>query len=326
MAAMTIWTNAKFPENTMHRLTEGVRPHRLVQSAGATANNLAGAGVDPLLDQADIAFGQPDPDQITGQPRLRWVQLTTAGYTRYDTPAFRAAVKKNGTATIGNASSVYADPCAQHVLAMMLAFSRRLPECWANQHGKKDWPYLPLRADSQLLNGQTVLLVGYGSIGKRLAELLAPFHMQVIGFRRNPKGDENGVRMLPIAQLDEWLAKADHVVNMLPSSRETDEFFNADRMPKIRRGAFYYNIGRGTTNDELALQVELQTGGLSAAYVDAFCEEPLAPHHALWTTPRCFITPHTAGGHANEFDRHVDLFLKNLKQFESGGALIDRIM
>jgi len=308
---LTIWTNVQFPDDCLDRLTKGVVPHRIVKSAAASANNLAAGSVDPLLEEADIAFGQPDPDQITAQPRLRWVQLTTAGYTRYDTPAFRAAVNKSGTA-ICNASSVYADPCAQHLLAMMLAFSRRLPQSLDNQRGPRKWPYLPLRAESTLLNGQTVLLVGYGSIARRLAELLQPFNMQIIGFRRSANGDENGVHVLPTAQLDQWLPKADHVVNMLPASRETDEFFDADRFPRIKRGAFYYNIGRGTTNDELALQVELQTGRLAGAYVDAFCEEPLAPHHALWTTPHCFITPHTAGGHANEFDRHVELFLKNL--------------
>ena len=123
---------------------------------------------------------------------------------------------------------------------MMLAFSRRLPQAFENQRGKRAWPYLPLRGESKLLNGQTVLLVGYGSIARRLAELLQPLNMQIIGFRRNPTGDENGVGLLPIAQLDQWLPKADHVVNMLPAS---EKLMNSS-MPTASRK---YAAARSTT-------------------------------------------------------------------------------
>jgi phosphoglycerate dehydrogenase-like enzyme len=310
----------------MDRLRAGIGgSHRLIQSAGASAVNLAAGAPDPQLEQAQIAFGQPDPAQIIRCPQLRWVQLTTAGYTRYDTRDFRAAVKSSGT-IICNASSVYSEPCAQHALAMMLAFARQLPQAFENQRSSRSWPYLPLRADSRLLNGQTVLLVGYGAIARRLAQLLAPFDMKLIGFRRNPRGDEGNVRILPITQLDEWLPRADHVVNILPASDQTEEFFDATRFAMLKRDAFYYNLGRGSTNDEVAMRTSLDVGHFAAAYIDAFMDEPLPQEHALWTTSNCYCTPHTAGGHSTEFERHVDLFLENLKRFESGGPLIDCIM
>jgi phosphoglycerate dehydrogenase-like enzyme len=322
---MEIWSNAKFPPETMDRLRAGFGQHKLIQAAGASAVNLDAGKPDPALEQAQIAFGQPDPKQIIQCPKLRWVQLTTAGYTRYDTRELRDAAKRSGT-IICNASSVYSEPCAQHALAMMLAFARRLPQSLENQRNSRGWPYLPLRAESKLLNGQTVLLVGYGAIARRLAQLLAPFEMNLIGFRRNPQGDEAGVRILPIDQLDAWLPKADHVVNILPASDQTVDFFNMDRFAKLKRDAFYYNLGRGSTNDETALRTALDVGHFAAAYIDAFCDEPLPSHHSIWNTPNCFVTPHTAGGHATEFERHVDLFLANLKRFESGGDLVDRIM
>ncbi len=323
---MTIWTNVKLPPTEAERFRRELAAHEILQSAGASANNLAAGGVDPLLAQADIAFGQPAPGQVVQLPKLRWLQLTTAGYTRYDTREFRDAMRQRGT-IVCNASSVYAEPCAQHVLAMMLSLNRRLPMALDNQRGGHKWPYLPLRAESKLLNGQTVLLVGYGAIARRLARLLAPFEMNVVGFKRRPAGDEGAVRLVPIAQLDDWLAKADHIVNILPASAETEEFFHADRFARMKRGAFYYNIGRGSTNDEYALWTALETRTIAAAYIDAFMEEPLPPHHPLWSMPHCFITPHTAGGDANEYDRHVDLFLNNLREFQSGSQnLIDRIM
>src|SRR3712207_394229 len=103
---LTIWSNAKFPQAVMETLRAGLGPHKLVEAADASAVNLDSGKPDPQLEQADVAFGQPDPDQIARAPRLKWVQLTTAGYTRYDTPAFRDAVKRNGT-IVCNASSIY---------------------------------------------------------------------------------------------------------------------------------------------------------------------------------------------------------------------------
>jgi len=322
---LNIWCNAKFPEPAMAKLRQGLKGHRLIEASAASASNLDAGRADPQLEQADIALGQPDPQQVMQVPRLKWVQLTTAGYTRYDTGEFRTAVKRNGT-IVCNASSIYAEPCAQHLAAMMLAMARRLPQSLDNQHTTHAWPYLPLRGQSKLLNGQTALLVGYGAIARRLAQILAPFDMKLIGFRRRPSGDENGVQMRTIDQLDEHLPSADHVVNILPASAETANFFDATRFAKLKSTAVYYNIGRGTTNDEAALERALKDKRFAAAYIDAFAKEPLPPAHQLWTTPNCFITPHTAGGHENESDRHVEMFFENLNRFQRGEELIDRIM
>jgi phosphoglycerate dehydrogenase-like enzyme len=168
--------------------------------------------------------------------------------------------------------------------------------------------------------------VGYGAIGRHLARMLSVFSPNLIGFRRRPDPEDASARVLPIDQLDGWLPKADHVVNLLPSSPQTENFFDTDRFAKLRRGATYYNIGRGSTNDEAALRDWLNADGAAHAYVDAFVTEPLPPDHFLWTTPRCVITPHTAGGHANEYERHVDLVLENLRRLQAGEALMDRIM
>ena len=323
--ALNIWCNAKFPAPVMQILRRGLGHHRLIEAAAASASNLDAGRADPQLEQADVALGQPDPDQVARLPRLRWVQLTTAGYTRYDTGAFRTAVKRNGT-IVCNASSIYAEPCAQHVLAMMLALARRLPQSLDNQRTSQGWPYLPLRAQSVLLNGQTALLVGYGAIARRLAELLAPFRMNLIGFRRRPSADETGVRMRTIDQLDAHLPDADHVVNVLPASDQSANFFDAARFARFKPSAVYYNIGRGTTNDEAALEAALRAQKFAAAYVDAIAKEPLPPQHPLWTTPNCFVTPHTAGGHEDENDRHVEMFLENLARFQRGEEPTDRIM
>ena len=321
---LVIWCNVKFPPQIGARLRAGIGDAKFIEAAATHASNLTVGAADEQLETADIAFGQPDPHQVMRLTRLKWVQLTTAGYTRYDTPAFRDAVIQNGT-IVCNSSSVYAEPCAQHVLAMMLALARRISQARDNQTSSRGWPILQLRADSVLLNGQTVLLVGYGTIARRVAELLAPFQMNLVGFKRRPTAGEK-IRIESIDRLGDHLPHADHVINVLPASSETDGFFNANRFARMKRGATYYNIGRGSTNDEAALQASLEQHHLAAAYIDATITEPLPSDHPLWRTVNCFITPHTAGGHSTELDRHADLFLENFRRLRVGAELIDRIM
>lgn len=321
-APLTIWCNAQLPTIAMDELRAGVARHRLILPA-ARGDNLAAGAPDPGLADADVAFGQPEPKQVIELQRLKWVQLTSAGYTRYDNPAVRDALRAR-SAMLTNSSGVFAEPCAQHLLAMMLALSRRLPQALREQDGDRAWKYRELRQQSRLLVGESVLILGFGAIAKRIVELLAPFRMKIVAIRRRPAGDEL-VPTYPLADTERLLADADHVVNTLPGSAATECFVNADRLAKMKPGAVFYNIGRGTTVDQYALRVALETGRLSAAYLDVTTPEPLPPHDPLWTTPHCFITPHTAGGHATEFDRVVRHFLDNLRRYEVGERLVDRV-
>src|SRR5262249_8722039 len=148
-------------------------------------SNLAAGVPDEGLAQAEVAFGQPDPDQMLRQENIRWVHLNSAGYTRYERDDLRQAFQKRG-ATLTNSSSVYANPCAQHILAMMLSANRHLPNSISAQTNKS-WEWRTLRFDVATLTGQTVLIVGYGAIARRLVELLKPFGAQVIATRRRPR-------------------------------------------------------------------------------------------------------------------------------------------
>ena len=320
---LTIWCNTKFAPPIMDRLQAALASHRLVVASSQQTSNLVGSDRDPALADADVAFGQPDPEQVRELPRIKWVQLTTAGYTRYDNDRFRAGLRSRGGA-LTNSSSVYDEPCAEHLLAMMLGLARRLPDALLDQHGPRAWPYLPIRSRSQLLLGQSALLYGYGAIARRLVELLAPFRMNLIGVRRNPRGDEP-IRVVTNEEADALLPQADHVINILPASDETEGFFDADRLARIKPTGIYYSVGRGSTTDQQALRVALQRKQF-AAYLDVTTPEPLPPDDPLWRTPNCYITPHTAGGHTTEFERLADHFLANLERFEAGEPLTDRVI
>jgi phosphoglycerate dehydrogenase-like enzyme len=175
-----------------------------------------------------------------------------------------------------------------------------------------------------LLAGQTILIVGYGAIGRRLAELLAPYSVRVIGYRRSPQ-PESPILVVGPEKLQPAMAEADHVINILPQSEETQSFFNAERLRQIKQGARYYAIGRGATTDQEALLACLHSGHLSAVYLDVTTPEPLPSDHPLWSVPNCFITPHTGGGHADETLRIVKHFVHNLHRFEQGESLLDRV-
>jgi phosphoglycerate dehydrogenase-like enzyme len=323
-APLTIWCNYYFPEPVLAELRRQLTGHRLVLSPSIQKSNLVVGGSDPLLNDADIALGQPDVKQAMELPRLRWVHLTSAGYTRYDRDDIRQALRKRG-AVMTNSSEVYAEPCAQHLLAMMMAMARRLPQCMADQLGPQSWHAAEHRARCQLLLGQSVLILGLGSIGSRLVELLQPFKMKITAVRRRPSGNEL-CQVVATEKADELLPLADHVVNILPANAQTERFVDARRIGLMKPTAILYNIGRGTTVDQPALLAALQNRKIAGAYLDVSEPEPVPPGDPLWTAPNCFITPHTAGGHIDEFERLARHFKENLDRFTSGKELRDQII
>jgi phosphoglycerate dehydrogenase-like enzyme len=220
---------------------------------------------------------------------------------------------------------VYEEPCAEHVFAFMLALARQLPEMILDQRRDRGWRQAHHRGRSRLLTGQSAILYGYGTIARRLTDLLKPFGMHLVGVRRKIAGDEP-IMVVPTDQADAHLGQADHVVNILPAAAGTDGYFSAERFRRVRDGAVFYNIGRGNTVDQPALIAALRSGKLSAAYLDVTDPEPLPPDHPLWDAPNCWITPHTAGGHTTEFARLAEHFLANLNRLDRGDELADRVI
>lgn len=177
-----------------------------------------------------------------------------------------------------------------------------------------------------LLNGQTVLLLGYGTIARRLTELFAPFGMKIYAVRRKTHS-EHGVHIISEERVSSVLGEADHIINLLPANEVTANYVNARRLSACKPGARFYNIGRGSTVDERALVQALEAGRLGAAYLDVFAEEPLPQSSPLWTAPNCFITPHTAGGRSDQDLALVAHFLQNFAAFVAGGAqMTDRVV
>jgi phosphoglycerate dehydrogenase-like enzyme len=319
---LTVWCNLPLPEAALGALATGLAPHRLVRAIETPEYNQPLGRPDRLLPEADIAFGQPEVDQCVASTRLLWVHLTSAGYTTFASADVRAALIEHSV-PVTTSSAVYAEPCAQHALAFMLAEARQLPRSLRDQFDRHGWDTTATRAGSFLLEGKTVLLVGYGAIATRLAELLAAFRVKVIGFRRTPRGGE-AIEVHPVDKLGAWLPHADFVVNLLPAHSDTVEFFDTTKFATMKTGAVFINVGRGATVDQAALLASLR-GDLRAAYLDVMSPEPLPPQHPLWTQRNCIITPHVGGGHGDEYDRLVTHFLANFQRFVHGHPLSSRV-
>ena len=308
LITMKIYQCFKFPTPALDVLHAGLGAHQITED----------------INEADIVVGILPPEQIRQAPNVKWVQMASAGYDSFDKPDVRVWLNERGI-IVSNSSNIYLEPCAQHALTMMLSLSRRIPQATLNQSGSREWKQWEERKDTWLLKGQTVLLLSYGAIAKRLCEMLAPFQMNVIAVRRTVIGKES-VKAITENELSEYLPTADHVVNILPGGDETLNYMNAAKFSQMKSGSIYYSIGRGSTTDQAAIAEALRSGHLSAAYLDVTSPEPLPGDHELWTVPNCYITPHTAGGHHNEQERLVSLFLENLRRLTAEEDLLDRIV
>lgn len=321
---MNIFVDLEMPTSALEILRAGTAGHQLIFPKMPTASVLAKATPDPQFASAEIAFGQPDLAAIANAPHLKWIHVSSSGYTRYDTPQFRALAAERKLA-FTNSAGVYQEACAVHVLSFMLAQARNLPAAFSARVANATPLWNQLRATSSTLRGETVLILGYGSIGRRLVELLQPFGMNFLAYRRVARGDEN-IPVVTGDQLTDALHRANHIVNILPESVETRNFFDAPRLAQIKRGAVFYNIGRGATVDQDALADALRTGHIKSAWLDVTDPEPLPDGHPLYLLPNCHITPHLAGGQPREADALVRHFIGNFQRFVNREPLLDRVI
>jgi phosphoglycerate dehydrogenase-like enzyme len=324
MSEFRIFVDFATPPDALEVLREGTAGHQLIFPKKPAASVLARPEPDPQFATADIAFGQPDTRAIAESARLKWIHVSSSGITRYDNPAFRALMAERKI-PVTNSAMVYDEACAAHVLSFILAQARNLPLALQTHVPTGTPPWRALRDTSSTLRGETLLILGYGSIGRRLAGLLRPFDMKVIACRRKPRGDES-VPVVTSDQLTRVLGEAGHVVNILPDSAETRHFFDAARFSALKTGAVFYNIGRGTTVNQDALLAALRSGQIRAAWLDVTDPEPLPENHPLRAESNCFITPHVAGGHRGETKALVRHFLENFERFARGEPLLDRVM
>jgi phosphoglycerate dehydrogenase-like enzyme len=270
-----------------------------------------------VAPEADAAFGTIPPEVLRLTKRLRWLQAPQAappaGYYYPELVAHAAAVT--------NFREIYNDHIAAHIMAFVLAFARDLHRYLPLQRERR-WQPAPLDTGVIHLPEAVALIVGVGGIGAETARLASAFGMRVLGVDARRKDMPPGVAELhPADALDALLPRADFVILTVPHTPATEGFMDQTRFARMKRGAFFINIGRGKTTRLDDLVAALRAGDIAGAGLDVFEEEPLPADHPLWTMPGVLITPHTAGFGPYLDERRFEILLDNCRRFGAGRPL-----
>ncbi|HZC66292.1 MAG TPA: D-2-hydroxyacid dehydrogenase, partial [Candidatus Dormibacteraeota bacterium] len=274
----------------------------------------------PELPDADIFVGAViRPDHVKQAPKLKWIHSTSAGIGQLTLPEI-----KDAGIMVTNASGVFSVPMAEHTIGLILALARNFPDT-TRQQDQKTWSQQFLWDKPQHLteiNGTTLVIVGFGSIGREVAKRAAALDMKVIGVNRSGQGQLAGAQQIvSMERLNEVLPEADFVVLCAPETAETKNLFDLKRFIQMKRGARLINLGRGSILDEAALVRSLESGHLGGAALDVANVEPLPPESPLWTAPNLLITPHTSAISSRLWLRQTELLVKLLERWFDGREL-----
>jgi phosphoglycerate dehydrogenase-like enzyme len=246
---------------------------------------------------------------FAAMPRLRVVQALSAGVDWLQPRAPQGVV-------ICKAVGVHDGPVAEWVVAATLAMQRQLPSFLENQR-RAEWDRSAGDASTvNGLDGQRVVILGHGSIGRALAARLAPFGALVTGVAQHPREDAQ-----PVSALAELLPQADVVVNLLPLTAETERLVDGAFLARMKPGALFVNAGRGRTVDTEALLQAVHAGRLRAA-LDVTEPEPLPSNHPLWREPNVLITPHVGGAVAGWRERGYRFAGEQIRRYVAGEPLL----
>jgi D-2-hydroxyacid dehydrogenase (NADP+) len=300
--------------------------HAAYRAAEAFAARRLGVAHFEVRTSAELERRAPEADVLVvsglwrntlmaNTPKLRFVQSLSAGTDQYDKALFASRGVRLANAQGANERGV-----AEHALALILALTRQLHLARDNQQARH-WRGMigdhALR--EQELGGKTLVIVGLGRIGARLAALARAFDMRVIGVRRTAR-PAPGVADEVIAQagLARALGEADVVALTCPLTPETEGLIGAAALAALKPGALLINVARGKVIDEAALLAALADGRVRAAALDCFHEEPLPPDSLFWAQPNVLITPHTAGETTRYEENVVDILVDNLERLLRG--------
>ena len=269
------------------------------------------AALSEIAD-AEVLFGGYDAEIISNAPRLKWIQSTSAGMDTALIPEI-----KDSDITITNASGVHAIQVADQAMALTMALVRGLHISVRAQLERK-W----LRPALRDLCGATVTIIGFGGIGRRYAQLIRPHDTRIVALDVRPVEKPDTIDELwSMDRLDEALQIADVVFIACPCTEQTIKLINHRTLGLMKEDAILINTARGKIVDQEALIDVLRAGGIAAAGLDVFEEEPLPESSGLWDLENVILTPHAAGGSPNRHDRTVGFFGENLRRYLSGEKL-----
>jgi phosphoglycerate dehydrogenase-like enzyme len=284
--------------------------------------------VDP---DVEVIIGSRPPDDLGGVPKLRWIQVRSAGVNHLDAdPPWRHGI------AVTNARGVYSIPIGEYVSGMVLRVHQPL-ETWNADQSAHRWPDdddLPLVS---IIRGKTAVIAGYGSIGREVGRQLAALGLHIIAVKPRPEvrvdtsfrvpgtGDPDGSipdRIVGDGELVAVAREADVLVVTMPLTETTRGVISRAVIDALPERAWFVNVARGALVDEVALLEALRDGRIAGAILDVFGEEPLPPDSPWWDAPRVIVTPHASGHTLQFFD---ELVIGNVRRYLAGEPLLNPV-
>lgn len=261
------------------------------------------------ISDAEIVFTNKvvlNRDLLAGAKKLKYVGVLATGYNVVDV----AAARELGV-TVTNIPAYSTDSVAQLVFALLLEICHHVGDHSRAVHAGR-WSSNPDFCfwDSPLmeLRGKTMGIIGYGRIGKRVAEIARCFGMNVLAWTRTPRDPE-------CVSLDELLRASDVVTLHCPLFPETKNLINRETIAKMKDGAILINTSRGPVVNDLDLSEALKSGKLYAAAADVATVEPIPADNPLLGLDNMFFTPHIAWATYEARVRLMDIAVENLEAY-----------
>ena len=292
---------------------------------------------DTAWRNAEVIYTQSILPQPLQAPRLRWIQLHSAGVEH----VLNQDIVRAEDVIVTSASGIHATQIAQFCWMMILAFHYKLLHMMTFQHNR-EWPPNPVKTFLPPdLASQTLGIVGYGSIGRELARQAEHIGMPVLASKNNLRqiaeldqyrpaniGDPQGDipdRIYPAEAIVDMARECDYLVVATPYTEKAHHLINEDVFDAMPRSSVLVNVARGSVVDEAALISALAAKHIRGAALDVFETEPLSKNSPLWGLDNVIISPHVAGYAANLHQKAADLFAKNLQRYVENRPLLNRV-
>jgi phosphoglycerate dehydrogenase-like enzyme len=260
--------------------------------------------------EALMAYGAP-PGLLPAMPKLRWAQSMTAGVE-----GWIALPDLPKSLTLTCARGTHKESMPENIIGALFYVAKPYAAAAENQKQRK-W----VHNVAQPLTGKTLGILGLGAISQEVARLAVALGMRVVGTKRRPEPMANVAEVLPAERTAEVLAQSDFVVNLLPATKETDNFMNSERLSKMKPTAWLLNFGRGHTIKDDDLVAAVKGKKIAGAVLDVFRQEPLPAEHPFWSTEGIIVLPHIGGPHPQRDGIVARLFVDNLRLFLDGKPL-----
>ncbi len=285
-------------------------------SADQTVRELADAEI--LLVAGPYYQGEVVGAVNTAAPKLRWLQTTSIGIDRFEEAGVPSKV------AFTNSAGLKGRTVAEHAMALLLAKVHALPQMERARAAGR-WARDELRSQVSSVEGKTLLLLGYGSIGQEVARKAKAFDMKVVALNRGGAGEGPADKVAPLGELDAWICEADFVVCTLPLVAETRHLVGRKELAAMKPETVVVNVGRGPVIDQVALGEALQEKRIAGACLDVFEAEPLPESDPLWPQPEMILSPHVAGTGGPLAQRFAELVSENLTRFKQGRPLLNEV-